>query len=197
MKAGDLIGFFYRRHVAPMLEDEFQDVETALAPDEVMTRVNATVEPETLFPGWPTKGHLALTGKMTECGFEARARRVGRNSFARICTATVETAGTGARICARLGIHPFVRSFAALWFGLASLFACVLFPCGLIALLSGTGIGALLLIVTPPMMLPMGLFVFWMGRSMSKADEELLRRWLQDVGDATLTSDDLVRRYTL
>jgi hypothetical protein len=157
-------------------------LESTLTVDVVRDRLNMG-----LTSPWSAAFNLGGNGGYRVIGHAGRSRVTAsagpagiRNSWRPMLRGHLEPAGRGSRLRGKIGWHPFIWVFSAIWLGAMSGAFLVIFPVIGVAVLAGDPARDLLIGLAP-----LGFVAFFVGLTtwgerMGRRDEAYLRSWLAD-----------------
>ena len=120
-------------------------------------------------------GGFRVVGRVGNRAISLQAARIGvRNSWRPVLRGRLEAAGAGTRLVGKLGWHPAVKAFSAVWVGIA--FGIFVVSTGFAA--AAANPRALLF-----SLVPLGFVAFFVGLTalcirLSRGEETYLRSWL-------------------
>jgi hypothetical protein len=163
--------------VIPLFDADHIALISPLSPDESVRRLRDAVEDNS------TSGPPAVIGEIGEHRFRLRKRLppFTKNSFQTFLHGKISTDSNGTRVDCRIGLHPFVAIFMALWFVLlwaGGLFAIAVIATGpkpMTALIPAAIIGC--------MTIGGIIMVIW-ARGMAKGERPFLLDFVRRVVDA-------------
>lgn len=132
-------------------------------------------------------GSKPVIGKVSESSLRLRRRIRYGNSFQTFLTATMRPEFGGTVISGECAMHPLVRIFNAVWFGIVALFGGTLFlVTGWNALYGSTGPSreALWGMLVPLVLLTFGIGLVRLGRYLARSDPQFLMDFLIQTLDA-------------
>jgi hypothetical protein len=122
-------------------------------------------------------GGYRVVGRVGERRISLRAGKVGvRNSWRPVLRGRLEPDGAGCRLVGRLGLHPYVKVFSAVWLGGVTL---VLVGLLVSAVVETNGVALLYCL------LPLGFIAFFagltaLGTRIGRGEAAYLRSWLAE-----------------
>jgi hypothetical protein len=148
------------------------ELVSPLPRDEVVRRLRAAVDSE-----WTFAGGKSVVGHIGDDRFRLRWRIGYRNSFQTFMFGSVKSDGSGARIVARSGMHPFAAAFMALWIAAVTMLAVVAVS-GVIGAPDDAAAQGVIWLV-PVFMAGFGFALVWLGRWFSRNERARLIEFLQ------------------
>jgi hypothetical protein len=152
------------------------ELVSPLSPDECAARLREATDrggPLSWFGSKPVVGRVS--GR-----FVRLHTRIGyRNSFQTCLTGTLEPRGEGTVFRGRMGLHPLVTIFLAVWFAGAVVIGATLFVTAVRNPIGG-GRDYVGLFV-PPGLLGFGVALVWIGRYLARGEERFLVAFVAEV----------------
>jgi len=127
--------------------DRFE-IETAMTPGEIVTKLNSKIEPTKLLRF--SSPHAPFQGKISQNGFKITRIIHYRNSFLPVISGKFLSCFSGTKVEINMGLHPIVIAFMCVWFGGVGV-ACIAFP---VSVFYGKTS------MSPAMLIPFGMLAF-------------------------------------
>ena len=143
-----------------------------LAHDEIVRRLGAAIDSD-----WALFGSKSVVGRVDKTSFRLRQRIRYRNSFQTFLFGTMTADGRSTRLDCRVGMHPMVAGFIALWlFAVSGLLVA--------ALASVPADETVLLIAIPAGMFVFGIGLVLLGRWLARNEQRQLVAFLEQTIEA-------------
>ena len=170
------------RFFMKILSDKIIILHSPHPPEACLERLREVVE-----TSWrPWRSSKPVAGRVYRTSISIRKTIRYRNSFQTILTATVQPVGSGTEIKARVGLHPMVKAFMAVWFGFLGIIWAVL----LVAILTGdfgpdnSDLPPLLALVFPLGMMAFGVLLLKFGKHLSRGEGDFLTDFVKELLEA-------------
>jgi len=128
--------------------------------------------------GWVVFATKPVIGHVGEGRLRLRWRIGYRNSFQTFLFGTLSDDGRGTRLNCRVGMHPLVALFMAVWLGAVAIGAASVLALASDSSAEGVAI-PLVAAIVPVFLLALGVLMVWAGRSFARDEKQRLITFLE------------------
>jgi len=151
--------------------------------EECHRRLKESVD-TSFFPYFSLK---PVAGRVSKTSISIRKNINYVNSFQTVLRGSLRPKGSGTEIEAKVGLHPFVKTFMFIWFGGLFIIGGMIFLVTLSSLFiknSSIDIGTIMGILMPPGMAIFGIALLKFGKHLARKESAFLKGFLFNLLDA-------------